>query len=605
MKHSFPIKPEPQHPEMPGHSATMQDVLIWLQTKRPYAYATIVDYKAQIARIPEVFGVNNLRYVEANASLFNPRLKENRFPAEHFKSNEAWLRWSGKIIGMLNRFHGETDARRERRERQDGWSHLLDLANLYVGVGTGRSPKMLIPIRVLADEARKSGIEPYALTAGWLATLGKELPRARWDTARLSLKNLHILASLSPDIAELLPMDTLPESAQARRAKQYVLPEALARVADQLIEEAGAGVYDPIMKDWVNRPAPTTLAVKRAALRKYLGAGIADGIIPRECMDLKQAFAEDTFYKVVRSLCQETDPSRRISARSLHQYVDVWMALGSHLGVPVGFMKDSQKRNATLKQGRELRKTMPRETREFCAGLLRNRGKEMIFRSLHLRFKENAEKLIAGDEPTTGFTEEHIIQFGILAAYSAIALWGLPLRIANMRDLRHLGPRPNLVLPQRVRGKARLQIPKEAVKNRVDISAHLAQGPTRGLEVVEWYIEHIRPRIPWADRSEYLFPGYNGKSISDKALRNWLQHHSRDLGIPMSPHNFRHGLASLWLRSRPGDYSGAARLLCNSPATVRAYYAWIDNDAEMINVQAELARQAGFRVDGEENPHAE
>lgn len=123
--------------------------------------------------------------------------------------------------------------------------------------------------------------------------------------------------------------------------------------------------------------------------------------------------------------------------------------------------------------------------------------------------------------------------------------------------------------------------------------------------MVEWYLEHIRPRIPWADRSEYLFPGYNGKSISDKALRNWLQHHSRDLGIPMSPHNFRHGLASLWLRSRPGDYSGAARLLCNSPATVRAYYAWIDNDAEMINVQAELARQAGFRVDGEENPHAE
>lgn len=602
MKHSFPIKPAPRHPEISGHSANMKDVLIWLQTTRPYAYATIIDYKAQIARIPEIFGVNNLRYVEADASLFDPRLKENRFPAEHFKSNEAWLRWSGKIIGMLNRFHGQTDARRERRERQDGWSHLLDLSNLHVGVGTGRSPKMLIPIRVLADEARKSGIEPNALTASWLAALGDELPRSRWDSVRLSLKNLHILASLSPDIAALLPMETLPESVQARRAKQYTLPEALARLADQLIEEIGAGVYDPIMGDRVNCLAPTTLAVRRAALRKYLGAGVAHNIIPRDCADLKHVFAEDVFYKVVRALCQETDPSRRISARSLHQYVDVWMVLGAHLEVPVSFMKDSQKRNATLKQGRELRKTMPRETREFCAGLLRNRGKEMTFRSLHLRFKEHAERLLAGDEPTNGLTEEHIIQFGILAAYSAIALWGLPLRIANMRDLRHLGPRPNLVLPQRARAKARLQIPREAVKNRVDINAHLAQGPTRGLEVVEWYLEHIRPRIPWADRSEYLFPGYNGKKISDKALRNWLQHHSRDLGIPMSPHNFRHGLASLWLRSRPGDYSGAARLLCNSPATVRAYYAWIDHEAEMINVQNELARQAGFLVDDKENP---
>ncbi|QUS37404.1 site-specific integrase [Falsirhodobacter algicola] len=601
MKHSFPVKSIPVHPEMPEPPENMQDVLIWLQNKRPYAYATIIDYKAQIARIPEIFGVNNLRYVEADAALFNPRLKQNRFPAEHFKSNEAWLRWSGKIIGMLSRFHGETDARRERRKRQDGWLHLLDLANLQVGVGTGRSPKMLIPIRVLADEARKAGIEPHALTAGWFAALGDELPRARWDSVRLSLKNLHILASLSPDIATMLPMETLPESVQARRAKQYTLSEALARQADQLIEEIGAGVYDPIMGDRVGCLAPATLAVKRAALRKYLGAGVAHDIISRDCVDLKQAFAENVFYKVVRALCQETDPSRRISARSLHQYVDAWMALGAHLGVPVSFMKDSQKRNATLKQGRELRKTMPRETREFCAGLLRNRGKEMTFRSLHLRFKEHAERLIAADEPTTSFTEEHIIQFGILGAYSAIALWGLPLRIANMRDLRHLGPHPNLVLPQQARARARLQIPKEAVKNRVDISAHLAQGPTRGLEVVEWYIEHIRPRIPWADRSEYLFPGYNGKSISDKALRNWLQHHSRDLGIQMSPHNFRHGLASLWLRSRPGDYSGAARLLCNSPATVRTYYAWIDHEAEMINVQNELARQAGFRVDDKEN----
>lgn len=605
MKHSFPIKSAQLHPDIPSPLENMQDVLIWLQTKRPYAHATIIDYKAQVARITEIFGVNNLRDVEADASLFDPRLKENRFHAEHFKSNEAWLRWSGKIIAILNRFRGETDARRERRERQDGWSRLFDLASLQVGVGTGRSPQMLIPVRVLADEARKTGIKPGALTAGWFATLGDELPRARWDAVRLALKNLHILASLSPDIATMLPMESLPESVQARRAKQYALPEALARMGDQLIEEIGAGVYDPIMDDRVNCPAPSTLAVKRAALRKYLGAGVADNIISRDCADLKQVFAEDVFYKVVRALCRETDPSRRISARSLHQYVDVWMALGSHLGVPVGFMKDSQKRNATLKQGRELRKTMPRETREFCAGLLRNRGKEMVFRSLHLRFKERAERLIAGDVPTTGFTEEHIIQFGILAAYSAIALWGLPLRIANMRGLRHLGPRPNLVLPQRVRGKARLQIPKEMVKNRVDINAHLAQGPTRGLEVVEWYIEHIRHRIPWANRSEYLFPGYNGMSISDKALRNWLQHHSRDLGIQMSPHNFRHGLASLWLRSRPGDYSGAARLLCNSPATVRTYYAWIDHEAEMINVQAEVAKQAGFRVDHKANPNGE
>lgn len=605
MKLSFPLKAAPSHLMMPMPPATMQDVLIWLQIARPYAHATIIDYKAQIARIPEIFGVNSLRDVAADAALFDPRLKQNRHPAEHFRTYEAWLRWSGKIVGMLRRFHGEADACRERRERQDDWSLIFELASLCLGVGTGRSPKMLIPVRVLADEARKAGIEPRALTDEWLAGLADQLPRGRRDSVRLALKNLHILAGLSPEIATMLPMETLPASPQARRAKQYELPDSLARLAEDLLEQSGAGSYDPIEEVWNDRLAPETLAVRRAALRKYLGAAVAHDIIPPDCDDLKHAFEADVFYKVVRALSREPDPARRITARSLRQYVGVWMILGSLLGVPVDFMKDSMQHNATLKKGREEQKTMPRATREFCAALLRDRRKEMVFRSMHLRFMERAERLLAREEPMTGFTEEHVVQFGMLAAYSAIALWGIPLRIENMRSLRHLGSRPNVVLPQRACQKARLQIPKEAVKNRVDIRAHLAEGPTRGLEVVEWYLEHIRSRVPWADRSEYLFPGYRGQRISDKALRNWLQHRSRDLGIPMSPHNFRHGLASLWLRSRPGDYSGAARLLCNSPATVRAYYAWIDHDAEMVNVQAELARQAGFRVDDEEDPYAE
>lgn len=596
MKHSFPTPPAPLYPVMHDGAKNMQDVLIWIQTRHPYAHATIIDYKAQIARIPEISGVNSLRDVAADADLFDPRQKQNRYPAEHFRTYDAWLRWSGKIVGVLRRFHGEADASRERRELRDIWSHLIDIASLQVGVGTGRSPKMLIPVHVLADEARKAAVDPNALTEEWLAGLADHLPVARRASVRRALKTLHIMASLSPEIAAMLPMETLPMSAQARRAKQYELPEPLARLADSLIEKSGSGSYDPIEEVWNDRLAPETLAVRRAALRKYLGAAVAHDIIPRDCHDLTQAFAEDVFYKVVRALSRETDPARKITARSLRQYVGVWMILGSLLGVPVDFMKASKEQNATLKKGREEQKTMPRATRDFCAAMLRDRSKEMIFRSMHLRFKERAERLLTCEEPVTGFTEERIVQFGMLAGYSAIALWGIPLRIENMRSLRHLGPRPNLVLPQRARQKARLQIPKEVVKNRVDIHAHLAEGPTRGLEVVEWYLEHIRPRLPWADRSEYLFPGYRGQRISDEALRNWLQCHSRDLGIPMSPHNFRHGLASLWLRNRPGDYSGAARLLCNSPATVRAYYAWIDHDAEMVNVQAEVARQAGFRI---------
>jgi len=87
---------------------------------------------------------------------------------------------------------------------------------------------------------------------------------------------------------------------------------------------------------------------------------------------------------------------------------------------------------------------------------------------------------------------------------------------------------------------------------------------------------------------------YHSDLISKTYLRHSLFHHTRALGIPMNPHNFRHGLASLYLRDHPGEYGQAARLLGISATTVRKHYVWIDEEAELAAVQKEVAKQAGF-----------
>lgn len=98
-----------------------------------------------------------------------------------------------------------------------------------------------------------------------------------------------------------------------------------------------------------------------------------------------------------------------------------------------------------------------------------------------------------------------------------------------------------------------------------------------------------------AGRSNYLFPGFKSEMIAAGTLRNWLYRQTREMGIPMKPHNFRHGLATLYLRDNPSGFSYAAQLLGNSASVVRQHYAWIDHDKELAEVQQEVAKLAGVK----------
>ncbi|WP_294928350.1 hypothetical protein [uncultured Paracoccus sp.] len=182
----------------------------------------------------------------------------------------------------------------------------------------------------------------------------------------------------------------------------------------------------------------------------------------------------------------------------------------------------------------------------------------------------------------------------MLAAVCAVGLWAVPLRLGNLIRLRHQGKQPTLVLPYGSRDRAHILIGAQDVKNCRPIRAPISQGPTRDLEVLQWYIDENRPRTPWAEQSPFLFPGYHGTLIGQKTLGDWLTNHTRAIGLPMTPRNLRHGLATLHDKYHPGDYAGAARLLCNTLQTARQYYAWIDEGAEMRNIKQEVAKLGGF-----------
>lgn len=567
----------------------MLDVVTWIRAKKPYAYATCHDYIRQIERCRTLFNVNDLDQISADLDAFRNRFPRAGAHPEDFKTWNSYNSWRKKVTSCLKRFHG---LMKEHIEINDDWYQLIRASTGLVGIGTGITPQRLIPIKVLADEARKIGYQPKDLTLEILDQLSEPLTPAQRKAVRTAITNLETFRCQSDAIDALLVSGPLPRPTAVRRRANPPLPPDLSAEITNWIEDYCAGEFDPIFEEYDGAKSEATKDCHRAALRKYASTALrlAPGM---SAAPLASLMTEQIFYSVLRDWFQETDAARKVSNRTTYRYVSILRTLAAHHGLDNDFMDTSRRTNRNLKAGKQVGQEMTPGVKMFCARLLASRHQEMIFQSLHLRFRDRADALIRGTE-TVPFTEYRIVQCGVCAVFAALELWGVPLRLGNATGLRHLGTEPSLILPAGPRQKIQIRIAGHDVKNGKNIRAFLAGGRERASEVVNWYLKEIRPRIPWADRSDYLIPGYESRQISQTSLRNWLWTHSRDLGLPMKPHNFRHGLASLYLKYHPGEYNQAATLLGDKPETIRRYYAWIDNEAELAEVQRKVARMGGL-----------
>lgn len=83
------------------------------------------------------------------------------------------------------------------------------------------------------------------------------------------------------------------------------------------------------------------------------------------------------------------------------------------------------------------------------------------------------------------------------------------------------------------------------------------------------------------DSTDFLFPAPTNphRHISYSTFRTWWDDCVLEIGLPgMTPHMFRHGLASIIAAENPGNWALLAALLGDAESTCRDYYAWIDKD---------------------------
>lgn len=170
-------------------------------------------------------------------------------------------------------------------------------------------------------------------------------------------------------------------------------------------------------------------------------------------------------------------------------------------------------------------------------------------------------------------TSSHQALLMVQAAIAIEILMFAPMRLHNLATLR-LDTHIN-----RINGRVRLHIDAKDVKNNVTLDFVLPEATSKR---IDRYIKEWRP-LARCDNNPYLFPGRNQKPKDESALRHQI---STKLflvtGLTLTPHQFRHTAAKLFLDMNPGQYEVIRKVLGHKAlSTTYSHYAGAETKAAL------------------------
>lgn len=573
--------------QKPITAMTLQDVHTWATE------AGNTDYANAITRFPKMTDGLALSQIPADLVMIKQRLPLNGYQPAFARSEKAYKATRRKIIAAVKNATGIAEAAKERRDRIDEWSELLFALEPHAVTSGGRrqaAPQMLIPVRKLADLARTDGIPPSSVSQDWLEAISPTLESNEWKSVQKALKTLNKFRS-DEQVSCFLPLEAFPPPPKRRSENLDVIPPHISEEISDWVRNATMTEYDPVEQEFVDAASKSWVDFCLAAMRKFVCTLIRSGAVSQNSMaQLRDLLTPENAAAAVRFWSSHADETGHISARTAYDYLKASYVVMSRNDVNPSPIRDHLKANRFLKTGQKASVEMSDSSRSFCEQLLGSAQLTMSFLSLHVKLRNRANEMLQAIE-SDGRTPESkdlqkIRQIGTVAAICAIETRGAPIRIENALGLRFRGPNPTFLLPTQRTKHATIRLGVEDTKNDVEIWAPINPGNLNGLEVIEWYLKKIRPFFTDHQRSEYLFPSVTKPgSLAYKTFLGWFKRYSRSEGMPMTPHNFRHGLASLLLQRNPGRWDLLERLLDDTPATVRKNYAWVNERAKRVEVQ--------------------
>ena len=147
-------------------------------------------------------------------------------------------------------------------------------------------------------------------------------------------------------------------------------------------------------------------------------------------------------------------------------------------------------------------------------------------------------------------------------------LLAIPLRPQNLSSLHW---QKHFSEPNGSRGRLLLHIAARDTKTkRQDITVEVPDHVARH---VRWYRRHVLPRLG-ADVNGYLFVTKKGSMKGQETLTHQIiKTIARDIGIHMTPHQFRHFAATSYLEAHPEDFETARAILGHAWSKTTRIYA--------------------------------
>lgn len=527
---------------------------------------------------------------------------------------------------LIADFIGATAEKKERKAREDEWAELHRRVKMLVKVGLVGS-HVLKGLPALTDDCRVLRLAPTDLTSDTVATLLKVGGSHQRTTLRKGLKALDQLRDI-PRLNDLLPAAPVTPAPKPAGRLVTLPPHLQASINAWVTHAAREKVEDARYEHLAEPLSKSTRDRYSAALSLWVETLLKTGADLHHGTGLADLFSSDQADLV---LGRWSSAKAQAASTHYHYVTDLAALLARHgHAEEASYVAGLKNVLSRLKEGRAAGKAMRPKVRRWCEALLGDPQKVALFDRQHLEYFRLAQETL-----TTAKAEgidlrklsdtsqmaalpdakrsraKHLLRrvrmFGVLSAYAAIALEGAPYRRQNILGIRHTGPKKTLFL--HLSGPTRhaiVKFPNEELKNGKSLTERGEElepvtiqkryDEDYGPEILKWYIREIRPLFPEADKTHCLFPPIEHAHTTETGFLLgtfdvWLAEGSAEIGLPLSSHNFRHGYCSIAINEGRVSMEDLAKIMGDTVAVVRRYYAWIDAKASVVAVQKNTARR--------------
>ncbi|MEM5542650.1 hypothetical protein WNY61_07855 [Sulfitobacter sp. AS92] len=522
---------------------------------------------------------------------------------EFWKSESSYAKWREVVCRRIKTTLGMIAAKQVLRKRIDGWRPFLALLEELSKDHGPVHPGTFGSIRTFSDRARAAGIDPMDLTPNIIPAFLDGMPAHEREA---SIKALRALGRhrIFPQVAGFLPenFDT-----------DYLIPTARTPVPDtvreMIAEMVEAARYDRKTFDDVSQTCSENFNAKTAqtytaALVALARAGQETNMVNLSSLNcLDQLFKSDVRIAVIRHWIDMSETDARFSLRTAAGYVRIIAQIGKADGLKTKKWVNSLKKNPHLREGHASGEKMSPKNRIFCENLIHNSADVRTFLRQHVLYQDRAKDILATDKTLTTLQLRSARRFATCAAFAAIEIRGAGLRKGSALTGECGGTTQNFF--RKTVGEEKyfeLRVAQKDMKGE-----YIEMPPIRirddqycGYEVLDWYLKAARPLFDFANpehceaqkcpMATHLFVSeQSANPLNGAMLYKWFRRSSAEIGLPMFPHNFRHGFATLLLARSWSNRGRAAAYLGCSTGVLETYYGWIDKRQKLEEVQDLLA----------------